>query len=97
MLFHMLLCSFCSFTALFPNDIVFRLISLHLFQGVTFLCRQERCLSYLGKALFATQDCISFFLRLSLLVKDCQNPRDPLQPASKKKSNLNTLFDKATA
>ena len=39
----------------------------------------------LGKALFAMQDCISFFLRLSLLVKDCQNPRDPLQPASKKK------------
>ena len=43
-------------------------------------------MSYLGKSLLATQDCISFFLRLSLLVKDCQNPRDPLQPASKKKT-----------
>ena len=33
---------------------------LLLFQGGTFLCRQERCLSYLRKALFATLDCISF-------------------------------------
>ena len=41
-------------------------------------------MSYLGKALFATQDCISFFLRLSLFVKDCQNP---LQPARKKKAS----------
>ena len=36
---HLLRCSFSALTALFPNDIVFRLIRLHLFQGVTFLRR----------------------------------------------------------
>ena len=67
-LFHVLLGSFC-FHRFVSEWHCHSSNSLLLLQGGTFLCRSERCLSYLGKALFATLDCISFSAILSLTCK----------------------------
>ena len=49
---------FLFFTALFSNDTVIRLIRCFCFKKIHPCV--VRCLSNLGKALFATLDCISF-------------------------------------